>query len=495
MVDAVGPVGCEIHAGEVIGFVGLRGAGQESIGRALFGVIPTSGGRVLLDGETIAAASPAGGDALRRQSGLRRSGRRIRSCRTSPFARTCSSIRSPRASACFSVLAPGRESRAAFDLGQQSGLEAKRSDAADRTLVRRQSAEGRGRALAASRREGLRVRGSDGRRRCRRQGGDLPAIRRRSAGRRRYRDRLDRFRGGRQGAATARWCSIAAASSLNSPPPTCRSRICSPRPPPASGTPAKAAAAAFIDQRPGRSCSQLNPTRSSLHGRNLPCCRAGERSDVWLPVYGLPILTDPADRLLLVASAGHASRPRSTRARSSATRRSSRCCRCAATLPMMAGRIDLTIGFGIVMWHILAISLQVKFGVPWPVAILIVRRLRSAGRPRSTASSSKSRKSIRSSPRSAPARSCTRSRSGCTEGRQIIGSLPPRLHRDQHNARSLGIPIPAIYVLVVAVVFGSSASGCPLVVMSTRSAPTRRPPRSTASRSGPTSSACLSPPG
>src|SRR5215470_2527436 len=41
----------------------------------------------------------------------------------------------------------------------------------------------------------------------------------------------------------------------------------------------------------------------------------------------------------------------------------------AATLPMMAGRIDLTVGFGIVMWHILAISLQVKFGVPWPVAI------------------------------------------------------------------------------------------------------------------------------
>ena len=28
----------------------------------------------------------------------------------------------------------------------------------------------------------------------------------------------------------------------------------------------------------------------------------------------------------------------------------------AATLPMMAGRIDLTVGFGIVMWHILAIS-------------------------------------------------------------------------------------------------------------------------------------------
>ena len=44
----------------------------------------------------------------------------------------------------------------------------------------------------------------------------------------------------------------------------------------------------------------------------------------------------------------------------------------AATLPMMAGRIDLTIGFGIVMWHILAMSLLVNYGVPWPLAIFIV---------------------------------------------------------------------------------------------------------------------------
>ena len=44
----------------------------------------------------------------------------------------------------------------------------------------------------------------------------------------------------------------------------------------------------------------------------------------------------------------------------------------AATLPMMAGRIDLTVGFGIVMWHILAIGLQVMYGIPWPLAILIV---------------------------------------------------------------------------------------------------------------------------
>jgi ribose transport system permease protein len=44
----------------------------------------------------------------------------------------------------------------------------------------------------------------------------------------------------------------------------------------------------------------------------------------------------------------------------------------AATIPMITGKIDLTVGYGIVLWHILAISLQTKLGVPWPFAVLIV---------------------------------------------------------------------------------------------------------------------------
>ncbi len=43
-----------------------------------------------------------------------------------------------------------------------------------------------------------------------------------------------------------------------------------------------------------------------------------------------------------------------------------------AMIPMAAGRIDLTVGYGIVLWHILAISLQTMFGMPWPVAVAIV---------------------------------------------------------------------------------------------------------------------------
>ena len=44
----------------------------------------------------------------------------------------------------------------------------------------------------------------------------------------------------------------------------------------------------------------------------------------------------------------------------------------AATIPMVTGKIDLTVGYGIVLWHILAISLQTRFGFPWPVAVLVV---------------------------------------------------------------------------------------------------------------------------
>ena len=44
----------------------------------------------------------------------------------------------------------------------------------------------------------------------------------------------------------------------------------------------------------------------------------------------------------------------------------------AAMIPMVAGRIDLTVGYGIVLWHILAISLQTLYGFPWPLAVLTV---------------------------------------------------------------------------------------------------------------------------
>ena len=50
----------------------------------------------------------------------------------------------------------------------------------------------------------------------------------------------------------------------------------------------------------------------------------------------------------------------------------------AATIPMATGKIDLTVGYGIVLWHILAISLQTLYGFPWPVAVLAVLLLGAA---------------------------------------------------------------------------------------------------------------------
>ena len=44
----------------------------------------------------------------------------------------------------------------------------------------------------------------------------------------------------------------------------------------------------------------------------------------------------------------------------------------AAMLPMITGKIDLTVGYGIVLWHILAISLQTHYGFSWPVAVATV---------------------------------------------------------------------------------------------------------------------------
>ncbi len=44
-------------------------------------------------------------------------------------------------------------------------------------------------------------------------------------------------------------------------------------------------------------------------------------------------------------------------------------------IPMSAGRIDLTVGYGIVLWHILAISLQTAYGFHWIAAVLTVLAL------------------------------------------------------------------------------------------------------------------------
>ncbi|WP_326660177.1 sugar ABC transporter ATP-binding protein [Streptomyces canus] len=63
--EGAGPVELELRAGEVLGMVGLTGAGHMDLGRALAGSRPFTGGEVLLDGKpyrphSVAAAVDAG---------------------------------------------------------------------------------------------------------------------------------------------------------------------------------------------------------------------------------------------------------------------------------------------------------------------------------------------------------------------------------------------------------------------------------------------------
>ena len=116
----------------------------------------------------------------------------------------------------------------------------------------------------------------------------------------------------------------------------------------------------------------LEPTRAEM--KNLT------RAEKWLrllPVYGLVILT--ALLILFFSIILPDTFPTLLNLRSIiANKTIIAILSLAAMIPMAAGRIDLTIGYGIVLWHILAISLQTMFHLPWPVAVLIVLVLGAA---------------------------------------------------------------------------------------------------------------------
>ncbi len=57
-VGPVGPIDCNLHAGEILGLVGLRGAGQEVVGRTLFGMQQAEGGTITIGGRSAAVKTP-----------------------------------------------------------------------------------------------------------------------------------------------------------------------------------------------------------------------------------------------------------------------------------------------------------------------------------------------------------------------------------------------------------------------------------------------------
>jgi len=113
----------------------------------------------------------------------------------------------------------------------------------------------------------------------------------------------------------------------------------------------------------------LEPTRSEMAGLT-----AFERVKRLVPVYGLLILTVALAILFSVILPE--TFPTMINARSIISDKAIiAMLSLAAMIPMVAGKIDLTVGYGIVLWHILAISLQTRYGFPWPVAVLSVLAL------------------------------------------------------------------------------------------------------------------------
>lgn len=112
--------------------------------------------------------------------------------------------------------------------------------------------------------------------------------------------------------------------------------------------------------------SAIEPTRAEMQGLSPM-----QKAIRLLPVYGLVVLT-----VLLIALFSillPRTFPTLLNLRSIISDRSIvALLSLAAMIPMAAGRIDLTVGYGIVLWHILAISLQTLYGIPWPVTVIIV---------------------------------------------------------------------------------------------------------------------------
>jgi ribose transport system permease protein len=117
---------------------------------------------------------------------------------------------------------------------------------------------------------------------------------------------------------------------------------------------------------PGIESTALEPTRGEMRRLSF-----GQKVIRLLPVYGLVVLT--ALLIIVFSIMLPQTFPTLLNLRSIISDKAIiAILSLAAMIPMAAGRIDLTVGYGIVLWHILAISLQLVFGIPWPVVVLIV---------------------------------------------------------------------------------------------------------------------------
>jgi len=193
----------------------------------------------------------------------------------------------------------------------------------------------------------------------------------------------------------------------------------------------------------GIESTALEPTKSELSGLSV-----AQRIGRLLPVYGLVLLTL---LLILVFSVMLPTTfPTLLNVRSIISDKAIiALLSLAAMIPMAAGRIDLTIGYGIVLWHILAISLQTMFGFPWPVAVLIVLMLGAATGFLNGILVEVARidSFIATLGTGTVLYAIALWHSG---GRQVLGVLPDGFYA-LNGTMFLGLPITGFYVLVISV--------------------------------------------
>jgi ribose transport system permease protein len=132
----------------------------------------------------------------------------------------------------------------------------------------------------------------------------------------------------------------------------------------------------------------------------------------------------------------------------------------AATIPMVTGKIDLTVGYGIVLWHILAISLQTQMGLPWPVAVVLVLLCAALFGMLNglLVELAQIDSFIATLGTGTVLYALAMWHSG---GRQVVGELPPAFV-GLAGSDFLGLPVGAFYVVAVAVALWLVAEFTPL---------------------------------
>ncbi|GLS22237.1 sugar ABC transporter permease [Labrys miyagiensis] len=193
--------------------------------------------------------------------------------------------------------------------------------------------------------------------------------------------------------------------------------------------------------------------------RELAPLSAMQRLTRVLPVYGLPLLTIAL--IALFCSLLPNTFPTLLNFRSILGDKSIICVLAlAAMVPMMAGRIDLTVGYGIVMWHVLAISLQTQFGCNWLVAVLVVLALGALmGLINGVLVEIAQIDSFIATLGTGTVLYALAL--WHTGGRQVIGSLPSGF-TDIYSTNVLGLPIAAFYVLAISLVLWVVADYLPI---------------------------------